>query len=233
MIFISRATSRPQCCSTDCFHQHCYSYQPARLNSTKIFCLPPLTAVTHISNSLPTMPDPPSSSNPERKHGFETNSEIPLHTTHDQDAFSLYSVATGDAKESRASSQYSKRRSDIAANTTKDGGIELNAVVRQVSSSTSVDGDPEGSEADINPTDDDETTYPGGLQLFILTLGLCLTTFTVALDNTSKYDQVTQSVRKSLMSLKSLLLPYLGLRLSSILLVTLVGMDRGESQSCI
>lgn len=37
-----------------------------------------------------------------------------------------------------------------------------------------------GSDAEV----EDESKYPGGLPLLFLTLGLCLTTFTIALDNT-------------------------------------------------
>ena len=55
--------------------------------------------------------------------------------------------------------------------------------VPQIVATANTDNDEHSTEHNDNETED-ETKYPKGLQLALLTLGLCLATWIVALDNT-------------------------------------------------
>jgi hypothetical protein len=127
----------------------------------------------------------------------ETIALEPLQTSHNHNASPTRSVPIGDKKGSQALSQKSQRSAEEHISTIKNEGVKNNVATHAVDSSEALKGASEGQEAEVGEgNDDDEIVYPGGFQLFILTLGLCLTTFTVALDNTSTSVQASLEIQE-------------------------------------
>ena len=70
-------------------------------------------------------------------------------------------------------------------------------------------------DADGNEVIEDESKYLSGWKLAPLTFGLCMATFVVALDNTVS-TMLSQIIKNADQCVRSLPLPFRGLRLSSI-----------------
>lgn len=95
---------------------------------------------------------------------------------------SLHSHHQDDESESKTlrenSARVSEKEVPEESNNTK---IELDAAPRDVTGPmTGVNG----SAADVENDDDEDVVYPGGLALGLITAGLLLATFVIALDNT-------------------------------------------------
>jgi hypothetical protein len=117
----------------------------------------------------------------EEKHNSTTLKHVPeRQSVSESDPTVEAGAAATDLQNKPATHQYDGEKSSHLIE--EDASAGTNAAM--VEKSGVVEGNEElGNEEE----DQDNVTYPGGLQLGLLTFGLCMATFTVALDNTSEF----------------------------------------------